>query len=199
MTGWQETDDVAAIRVSPCTAPSAGIQSSGYWAVLPGFFGAGTIVVGSLGEPGVPSPTLAVVPPGVWARNPDSEPEDLARDGWRVYRWASGRLIDQHRPLEISRVSMLQVYEFLRRQCPAQLTWFEDVVRSQLHHLESVARDGAAETEPIAAGARDAWRELERDFRAVFGGPSARLVSTDAVDTGPMFSRMGLTKFRRVH
>lgn len=147
---------------------SLAVDEATTWTVVPGFFGSGTILVGPAN--GATTGTVAVVPPGVWARNPDGDENPLTREGWRLYRWAPHRLIDEHRPLEVRELTLEQVSTFLE-ECEPGLLWTQRLVRAQIRILRSLTQVEAgsgcsvAEREAAAADAR----ALEAQAIAAFG------------------------------
>lgn len=142
------------------------VREATSWTVVPGFFGSGTILVGP--SPDTPG-TAAVIPPGVWARNPDGYEEPLSRDGWRLCRWAPHRLIDEHQPVALETVELEQLVEFLRQR-KSGLRWVEDIVTRQIRLLRSLAEHSTEHRrldESDAASSRAL--ALERQASAAFG------------------------------
>lgn len=150
-------------------SPSLIIPEASRWTVVPGFFGSGTILVGP--SPTTPG-TIAVIPPGVWARTPDDYEHSLSREGWRVCRWAPRRLIDEHRPVDMSMVELEHLIDFLRER-DAGLSWAERIVAAQIRLLRSLAQQAARSARPDASSAASRAAALEERAAATFGSPLA--------------------------
>jgi L-asparagine oxygenase len=155
-------------------SPSMTVEEATSWTVVPGFFGSGTILVGPSAEaPG----TAAVIPPGVWARNPDGYEHPLSRDGWRLCRWAPRRLIDENRPVDMVTVELEQLIAFLRER-KSGLPWVEHIVTRQIRLLRSLAKQAAKSGSPHESDVASSRAvALERQATAAFERPIAVALS----------------------
>jgi L-asparagine oxygenase len=140
------------------------------WRSVPAFFGTGTVLVGPAKDS---ENTVAIVPPGVWGRNPESDSHPTSREGWRRVTWAPRRLVDEHRPIKAEVLRMAEVAEFLE-PFPDALLWMRQVVESQLKLLRSLAQGLDAWADHIRR-----FEDLQRAAAVVFGtqgpGPVPRV------------------------
>lgn len=166
MTTSQDTEEFAALRAAAQHGPLYTVGRATAWSIAPAFHGAGTVVVGPADHPS--DGTVAVTPPGVWSRTPDGASAPVDRDGWRLSEWASGRMIDEHRPIGVKWLSLEDAHRFVSERFPEGVSWMERLVCAQIQQLLSapVALPGLEED-------RDADQAyaamLQLDAAAVFG------------------------------
>ncbi len=177
----QDTDEFAALAEASA-APSHTVVPLTDWTIAPAVFGSGTILVGPAAD-GPSCGTRAVVPPGVWGRSPDGAARAFERTGWRVYRWAPERLIDQHRPVELDRLTLAGVCDVLR-EAPKELLWVERTVLAQLRVLNSLAGRPPVDAKGSQLEVAQRREALRREAEEAFGrAPSSPSCSPEDLAT----------------